>query len=98
MKNGRFRLPEPQKWMERFGTDLEIPVGSLPGGVHIELENNVCAVIDGCLGVLEYSDSVIRLNTGHLIVRLEGCDLTVVSMQNGQATVNGTLTRVEFTT
>lgn len=84
--------------MERLGNELEIPVGSLPGGVHMELENNCSAVVDGCLGVLEYGDTAIRLNTGHLIVKIEGCDLTVVAMQNGQATVTGCFTRVEFTT
>ena len=76
---------------------LEIPLGSIPGYTHIELESNRTATVDGCIGILEYGENSIKINTAKLVVHICGCDLTVISMQNGQAVVTGCITGIDFT-
>lgn len=74
----------------------EIQKESLFGGTHIEISSNTEAIVEGCLGVLEYSDSVISLNTAKLTVRINGADLTITSFQNGQAVITGIIAGVDF--
>ncbi|MCL2507753.1 MAG: YabP/YqfC family sporulation protein [Oscillospiraceae bacterium] len=82
---------------ERLGEELEMPKTSLPGTVHIEMSGNREAVVDGCRGVVEYNENVIRLNTGKLIVRFTGSCLMIRTLQLNQAIVCGNILSVDFT-
>ncbi len=83
-------------FFDTISKSLDIPVDAVAGFAHIEMSGNREISVDGCLGVLEYGENRIVLNTGRLTVKICGCDLTVTSMQNGQAIIKGTLTCVEF--
>lgn len=85
-----------ERIIDTIGRTFDLPQDTLAGYAHIEISGNKEVLIDGCQGVLEYGDSAIALNTGRLTVRICGCELTVVSMQNGQAIIRGTVTGVEF--
>ncbi len=74
----------------------EIQKESLFGGTHVEISGNTEAIVEGCLGVLEYGDCVISLNTAKLTVRINGADLTITSFQNGQAVITGIIAGVDF--
>lgn len=82
--------------MESIGRSLDIPQDTFGGCAHIELRGNREAIVDGCCGVLEYCDDAITLNTGRLTVRFRGCDLTILSMQNGQAVIKGMISSLEY--
>jgi len=84
------------KLFDSLSKSLDIPIDALAGFAHIEMSGNREISVDGCLGVLEYGENSISLNTGRLTVKICGCDLTVVSMQNGQAVIKGTVTCVDF--
>ncbi len=75
---------------------LDLPQDAVSGYAHIEISGNREAIIEGCQGVLEYGDNVIALNTGKLTVRVCGCELTIVSMQNGQAIIKGIITGIDY--
>lgn len=90
-RNGR-----NEKMIDSISRGLDLPPEAISGYAHIELCGNKEAIIDGCQGVLEYSDSVIALNTGRLTVRICGCELTVVSMQDGQAVIKGIITGLDY--
>ncbi|MBQ7541263.1 MAG: YabP/YqfC family sporulation protein [Clostridia bacterium] len=62
----------------------------------IELSGNREAVVDGCVGVLQYEDTAIRLSTGRRIVRFTGSDLMIRTMQQNQVLITGTILSVEF--
>jgi len=82
---------------ERLGSELEMPKTSLPGTVHIELSGNREAIVDGCRGVVEYSENVIRLNTGKLIVRFTGSGLMIKTLQLNQAIICGNILSLDYT-
>ena len=62
----------------------------------IELSGNREALVDGCRGVLQYEDDVIRLSTGRRVVRFQGSDLMIRTMQQNQLLISGTILSIEF--
>lgn len=85
-----------EKIIDSISRSLDLPADAVSDYAHIELSGNREAIIEGCIGVLEYSDNAIALNTGKLTVRICGCELTIVSMQNGQAVIKGIITCVDY--
>ena len=85
-----------ERILDSISRSLDLPQDAVSGYAHIEISGNREAIIEGCQGVLEYGDSVISLNTGRLTVRVCGCELTIISMQNGQAVIKGIITGVEY--
>lgn len=65
---------------EGVGTSLArmllLPESSLTGSVRIECNANREAVVEGCSGILEYSDETIRLTTGRMVLRFTGRGLS----------------------
>ena len=90
------RQNKSEKIIDSISRSLDIPADAVFGYAHIELNGNREAIVEGCCGVLEYGDSVIALNTGRLTVRICGCELTIVSMQNGQAIIKGIITCLDY--
>ena len=80
------------RWNDSFDTQ---PI-SLSGAAQIELCGNREAVVDGCQGILQYEDTVIRVSTGRMIVRFTGSDLCIRTMQQNQILVCGTILSVDF--
>ncbi len=95
MKENRFTAGS-ERILEALTRSMDIPADALSGYAHIELCGNREATVDGCRGVLEYSDCRIALNTGKLTVRFCGCDLCIASMQNGQAVIKGLISDMSF--
>lgn len=81
---------------ERMERALELPVGSLSGAARMELFGNRRAVVEGCRGIIEYSEEVIRLNTGSGIIRFTGRSLSMSCLTEDTAVVEGQITTIEF--
>ncbi|MBQ2848280.1 MAG: YabP/YqfC family sporulation protein [Clostridia bacterium] len=96
MRNRRKSNNRGERIIESITRNLDLPQDAVSGYAHIEISGNREAIIEGCQGVLEYGDNLIALNTGRLTVRVCGCGLTIVSMQNGQAIIKGTITGVDY--
>lgn len=96
MRNRKRYPGRAENIMESISRSLDLPQDAVSGYAHIELSGNREAIIEGCQGVVEYGDTLISLNTGKLTVRVCGCGLTIVSMQNGQAVIRGTITGVDY--
>ena len=75
---------------------FELPESSFPGSLHIELSENHEAVIEGCRGVLEYGERLIRISTGNLIVTFRGENLSMGGMDHCNAVVSGNIFSIEF--
>ena len=82
--------------LDSISRSLDLPQDTVSGFAHIEISGNREVIVEGCQGVLEYGECVIALNTGRLTVRICGCELTIISMQNGQAVIKGIITGVEY--
>lgn len=74
--------------------ELSAIVGA--GLAKIEITGNREISIDGCRGILEYDESVVRLNLGNMIIKITGAGLTIPSMAAEQTTVTGSIACVEF--
>lgn len=81
-----------EKWNESFDTQPVVRSGV----AEIELCGNQEAVVDGCQGILQYEDTVIRVSTGRQIVRFRGADLRIRTMQQNQILICGTIASVDF--
>ena len=73
-----------------------LPAGTLSGTARIELSGNPRAVVEGCKGILEYEDDVIRLNTASGIIRFMGQNLGMNCLNEDSAVVEGKILSVEF--
>ncbi len=94
MANSR-RRSEREKLFDKISNSIDmVPLSS--GMMHIEIDSNRRISVDGCKGILEYDECVIKLNTGRLVVRICGSELTVTALENEQAFINGNITSVDF--
>ena len=96
MRNRKRTGGRAENIMDSITRSLDLPQDAVSGYAHIEISGNREAIIEGCQGVLEYGDNLIALNTGKLTVRICGCGLTIISMQNGQAIIKVTITGLDY--
>lgn len=82
--------------LDRIGEKLELPFGLLCACANIELHSNREACIDGRCSVLEYSDSVIRINTGRQIIEFIGKNLRICSLTPNSAIISGIICSLNF--
>lgn len=75
---------------------LEMPADLLLGMAHFELSGNREVIIDGCRGILEYDENLIRLNAGKLSVRFTGRGLTIRNLKRDSVIIEGFIASVEF--
>ncbi|HOP12290.1 MAG TPA: YabP/YqfC family sporulation protein [Oscillospiraceae bacterium] len=64
--------------------------------VQISVSGRTLALVEGCLGVLEYSREAIRLSTGKSSVRFSGEALSISSMNKNSVVVSGKITNIAF--
>lgn len=69
-----------------------------PHEFRIEFRGTSDVVIEGCLGVISYSESSISLNLGRRIVTFSGAELAIESFFDGFITIIGTVAAAEFST
>lgn len=67
---------------------LNMPKIELLGEKHLRVEN--------FKGIIEYSDTVTRLNLGTKLLKILGANLTIQTMTNDEITMGGTIHQVEF--
>lgn len=63
---------------------------------HMEINGNREAVVEGCSGVLEYDDTVVRVRTPKQIVRFTGRGLSIRGLTEDALVVTGYITGIEF--
>lgn len=63
---------------------------------HIDFCSNKEALIDGCLGIIEYNSEIVRLNCKNIILKFVGADLSIKADTIEQITVSGNIFSLEF--
>ena len=69
---------------------------ALRGVSHMELSGNREAIVEGCKGVVEYDEGIIRLNLGKNIVRFTGTGLSIRTLTLEQAIITGNILSIDF--
>lgn len=75
---------------------LELPEDVVRGCGYIELVSNCSVLVDGCKSVMEYDDSIVKLDLGKMRVKFTGSGLTIKSLSLSQAMIEGTVISLEF--
>lgn len=96
----RLRKSRKKEAGKAFISDtLQMPFDSLSSGItQIELLGNNEAVVEGCKGILEYDDTVIRISIHKMQVRFTGMDLTIKSLNSESVIIQGEISGIEFIT
>ena len=63
---------------------------------HIELEGNRELILDGCKGIMEYNDALIKICTDTVIVSVTGDGLNISAYAQEQIVIGGKLIKIEF--
>ena len=81
---------------ERVSKCLNIEPDILVGGYQIEMRGRHRVKLGGARKILCYSDTVMRLQLGREIVRVEGMRLECASFTHGVAVIVGRIDGVSF--
>lgn len=82
--------------LDLFGKTVDFPCDPLGKSAHITLFGNKEAVIDGCYGIVEYSDCLIKINVGNQLLCITGCDFDISDYSATAMTVRGTIKGLEY--
>ncbi len=63
----------------------------------IEMLGNREMIIDGCKGVVEYDETLIKLSLGNNVISISGDDLVISSFDNNVAVISGQVCGISFT-
>lgn len=63
---------------------------------HIEINSGREVLIEGCRGILEYSDTKIQVSVGRQAVTVHGSELTVRNMFTQMIVIIGRIASVEY--
>ncbi len=67
---------------------------SLP---NIELCGNRSACVDGCRGILEYSENTVRINAGAMVLSFGGRELRIKFLGGSTIEIAGFISSLEIT-
>jgi sporulation protein YqfC len=81
---------------EKAFRSLELPVETAAGLPHLELSGNREAVVDGCRGILEYDENIVRVRAGSLTLRFTGTALQLKNLRPDSVVIVGFLSGIEF--
>ena len=81
---------------EKFAEEVGVSKAIVNGCNHIELFGNREAIVNECRGILEYSESRIKLNLGKISVLFTGSNLCMKEYGSSFASVSGDIMTVEF--
>ena len=76
---------------------LEVPANSVIGGAHIEMNGNRELFIEGCRGVVEYTETIIRVATADGGIKVIGRGMNLRNLTPDTLLVEGYILSVEFT-
>ena len=88
------KLSVPQK----AATLLEVPLSAFGGVPNLELTGNRGVAVEGCEGVRECDEGVVKLNLGKMILQVRGRDLNIKGLTDDAAVLEGYFLSIEFLT
>lgn len=77
---------------------MQMPGGAMPNCAHFEMNSNREVSIEGCKGILQYDENIIRINTGKMVTSFLGRNLSIKCLTPDSLIVQGFITSIEFIT
>ena len=91
MKMRKFAFSQPEI-MEMMG----FPGTTLGKGPTLECLSDREGIVDGCMGILEYTEDVIRLSVKDMTLRFTGDELFIGAMEKRGLVIKGRIHSIEF--
>lgn len=86
----------PVSRIQKLHGMFDIPPSAMGGIPQIELAGNREAVVEGCQGVLEYDENVIKLAAGKMSIKFTGRGLQIKVLTHDSAVIEGFIASMEF--
>lgn len=83
---------------KKFAEELQLPENALHNTFNIEFHSNTEVVIDGCMGIVEYSEELISVNLGNIVACFHGDKMEISSFFEAQTVIKGTVISMDFST
>lgn len=80
----------------RLSESLDIPRDVTFGVPNIKMTGNMEITIENHKGIIEYSQSILRINSGCGIIKISGKDLEIKEISQEYVTINGMFDSIEF--
>lgn len=94
-KKFKFKSEKPKEKWKIFSCGDEITAGVIKKP-HLELFGNREIIIEGCMGVLEYSDTYLKLRLPKGALTVCGSGFDIVTFEGTAITVKGNMSSLEF--
>lgn len=78
---------------EKHRIPMPEPLSSAP---KIEMLGNKEIIVDGCKGIVEYGENLIKLNTGELVIGFVGDEMLIKSFDSDMAVITGRIAEITF--
>ena len=75
--------------------DISVLAANL-SNVHMEVNGNREIILEGSRGVVEYSETSIKINTGKFIISFQGRGLHIKCMTDCDIVIHGFITSIEY--
>ena len=75
---------------------FDLPLSVVENLSYMEILGNKRVVIDGCKGILEYTENDIRLSLPRGSILFRGSGLCFKTLSNGKAVISGSIALIEF--
>ncbi len=75
--------------------DISVLAANL-SNVHMEVNGNREIILEGSRGVVEYSETSIKINTGKYIISFQGRGLHIKCMTDCDIVIHGFITSIEY--
>ena len=85
-----------KSFKNRIFYELEIPPLTAKACARMEIFSNCRANIEGCLGIIEYSNEKILLNLGNSCAKFSGSCLQISAYDGDCVTITGTFCAIDF--
>lgn len=75
---------------------LDIPQKVISNKAQIEMSGNNEIIIDGCQGVLEYSEELVKVASGSMVIKLTGTGFEIKCLSGNGIIIDGFIKTLEF--
>lgn len=79
-----------------FGKVMDFSGDPFSTSARITLIGNNEAVVDGCYGIVEYNDCLVKINVGNRVACFSGCDFIIGDYTDTSLVLKGIIQSIEF--
>ena len=96
MSKFKFRTAKKKNKFCFINSNDEILNNEMVSGMRIEMFSNKKMILDGCINIIDYQNSYIKLKLKKANITLFGNDFLICNFENENITVTGNISSIEF--